>query len=173
LAQPSLGAWAVGPEPLRLFEKRLPPGDTTAKALACYGLYLPQAPHQKEQMALRFVQGRPVSAVTCAFLEWVIERVARSGKRVLVLFWDNASWHLSREVKAWLKAHKRRAKESGGVRLLICALPKQSPWLNRIEPKWMHGKRAVVESQQVLSGPELAQRLCDYYGCEYLEHLKL
>ena len=127
-------------------------------------------------MALRFVEGRPVSAQTCAFLEWIVERVARCGKRVLVLFWDNASWHLSREVKAWLKAQKRRAKERGGVRLLLCALPRpkgtRSPWLNRIEPKWVHGKRAVVEPQQVLTGPELAQRLCAYYGCEYLEHLK-
>ena len=91
-----VGGGAGTVAPLGEFEKRLPPGDTTAKALACYGLSLLSATgtaptgtapkgHQKEQMAWRFVQGRPVSAVTWAFLEWVIERVARCGKRVLVL----------------------------------------------------------------------------------------
>lgn len=40
-------------------------------------------------MPLRFVGGRPVSAVTTAFLEWLCEQVAASGKQGLVLIWDN------------------------------------------------------------------------------------
>jgi hypothetical protein len=43
-----------------------------AKALACYGLWQPAA----ERMRLRFVAGRPVSAVTCAFLRWITQRLA-------------------------------------------------------------------------------------------------
>jgi hypothetical protein len=47
---------------------------------------------------------------------------------VLVLIWDNASWHTSREVRRWLGKHNRRAKQSGeGVRIVSCLLPKQSP----------------------------------------------
>jgi hypothetical protein len=172
LAQPHLAAWSLGTEPLRLFAKSLPKEDKTAKALACYGLYMPEAEQQPEQMWLRFVEGRPVSSLTCAFLQWIVEQVAASSRRIVILFWDNASWHISHEVKAWLKAHKRAAKSTCGVRLLICPLPTQSPWLNRIEAKWVHGKRAVVEPERVLSAPELAQRLCGYYGCEYLEYLK-
>jgi hypothetical protein len=41
-------------------------------------------------------------------------------------------------------------------------VPKQSPWLNPIEPKWVHGKRAVVEPAGLLSASELAQRVCAY-----------
>lgn len=100
LAQPHLAAWSLGPEPLRLFAKSLPKEDKTAKALACYGLYMPEAEQQPEQMWLRFVEGRPVSSLTCAFLQWIVEQVGASGqaamgRRIVVLFWDNASWHLS------------------------------------------------------------------------------
>jgi len=39
---------------------------------------------------LRFVDGRPVSHVTTAFLEWLCQQVQSQGQRVLVLIWDNA-----------------------------------------------------------------------------------
>jgi hypothetical protein len=40
-----------------------------------------------------------------------------------------------------------------GVRIISCLLPKQSPWLNPIEPKWVHGKRRVVEADGLCSVP--------------------
>jgi hypothetical protein len=46
--------------------------------------------------------------VTCAFLAWTTEHLAADGVRVLALLWDNASWHISREVRSWIKAHNRR-----------------------------------------------------------------
>jgi hypothetical protein len=70
--------------------------DPEPKALACYGLWLPE----REQMLLRFVDGRPVSAVTCAFLAWAAEQLAAEGVRVLALIWGNASWHISQEVRS-------------------------------------------------------------------------
>jgi hypothetical protein len=78
--------------------------DPEPKALACYGLWLPE----DERMLLRFVAGRPVSGVTCAFLAWVAERLAAAGMQVLALVRDNAPWHVSREVRAWIRAHDRR-----------------------------------------------------------------
>jgi hypothetical protein len=78
--------------------------DPDPKALACYGLWLPAG----ERMLLRFVDGRAISAVTCAFLAWATERLAADGVRVLALLWDNASWHISREVRNWIRAHNRR-----------------------------------------------------------------
>ena len=54
----------------------------------------------------------------------------------------------------------------GRCRLIVCRLPSKSPWLNPIEPKWVHGKRAVVEPARVLSMTELMQRVCAYYQCE-------
>ena len=123
-------------------------------------------------MLLRFVDGRPVSPVTCAFLGWAAEQLAAEGVRVLALIWDNASWHLSQEVRTWIKRHNRRIKAAGcGCRLLVCRLPSRSPWLNPIEPKWVHGKRAVVEPARKLTAAELKQRLCAHYRCPLLQPL--
>ena len=43
--------------------------------------------------------------------------------------------------------------------------------LNRIEPKWVHGKRAIVEPARLLTAQELKQRVCDYFECELLASL--
>jgi transposase len=109
--------------------------------------------------------------VTCAFLAWATERLAAAGVRALVLIWDNASWPISREVRTWLRAHNRRVKAAGGCRLLVGRLPSKSPWLNPIEPKWVHGKRAVVEPARQLPAADLKQRLCAYYRCPLLPPL--
>ena len=119
---------------------------------------------------LRFVAGRPVSAVTRAFLAWVAGQLAAEGVRALV--WDDAPWHVSREVRAWIGAHDRRVKRAGGCRLLACRLPSESPWLNPIEPEWMHGKRAVVEPDRKLTAAELQRRLCDHYRCPLVQPLE-
>jgi hypothetical protein len=167
LAQPALHTWAAADERLRLSAHAADPADPEAKALACYGLWLPE----RERMLLRFVAGRPISVVTCTFLAWAAERLATEGVRVLALVWDNAPWHVSREVRAWIKAHNRRVKRDGGCRLLVCRLPSRSPWLNPIEPRSAHGKRAVVEPERKLTGDELQQRLCDHYRCPLLPPL--
>jgi hypothetical protein len=167
LAQPAMHAWA-GDEQLRLVRHTAERDDPEPKALACYGLWLPAG----ARMLLRFVAGRPVSGVTCAFLAWAAECLAADGVRVLALIWDNASWHISREVRGWIRAHNQRVKALGsGIRLLVCRLPSKSPWLNPIEPKWVHGKRAVVEPKRKLGAAELRQRLCDHYQCQLLQPL--
>jgi len=120
-------------------------------------------------MLLRFVDGRPISAVTPRFLAWLTDRLAAAGKTALLLVWDNASWHISQAVRAWLKAHIRCVKQKGGCRIVVCPLPSTSPWLNRIEPKWVHGKRAIAEPDRKLDVDELQHRVCTYYECELLE----
>jgi transposase len=122
-------------------------------------------------MLLRFVDGRPVSHITTQMLEWLAEWLAKEGKKALLLVWDNASWHLSREVRHGVKNHNRQAKREGGLRFLICQLPTKSPWLNPIEPRWVHGKRAVVEPEGPLTAQELKQRICAYYKCDLLPPL--
>jgi transposase len=90
------------------------------------------------------------------------------------LIWDNASWHKSLAVRTWIRAHNQQVKRTGkGVRILPFLLPTQSPWLNPIEPKWMHAKRNVVELAGVLSARELAERICASFGCSYEPHLVL
>jgi DDE superfamily endonuclease len=166
VAQPALHSWTAE-KPLRLLEQELPKGDPDPKALACYGLLRTDA----NEVWLRFVDGRPVSHVTTAFLAWVCERLAREHKRVLALVWDNASWHISREVRTWMRQHNQRVKREGGVRLLPCRLPVKSPWLNPIEPRWVHGKRAIVEPARLLTAAEVIARVCDYFEAEHVAPL--
>ena len=171
LAQPAMQSWAPDAQPLRLGEKVRPKADPEPKALACYGLLVRSVPTQPEQMLLRFVARRPVSTETTAFLAWCSERLAAQGLTAVLLVWDNASWHISREVRTWLRQHNHHVKQTGqGVRLLACRLPSQSPWLNPIEPKWVHGKRAIVEPDRLLSAREIMERVYTYYGCAEESH---
>jgi hypothetical protein len=167
LAQPALRAWAAD-EPLRLRELDSPRDDPDRKALCCYGLFRADT----GRMLLRFVDGRPVSQVTVDYLAWLCAELAREGKKALLLVWDNASWHISKQVRGWIRDHNRRVKREGGVRLLVCRLPSKSPWLNPIEPRWMHGKKAIVEPERLLTAREVEARACEYYGCDQEEHLK-
>ncbi|WP_211483669.1 transposase [Azotobacter chroococcum] len=121
-ARPSLKAWSAGPA-LRLQQLSADPQDAEPKALSCYGLLRADT----GQMLL-------VSQVTEDFLEWVCERLASKGKKALLMIRDNASWHVSHRVRAWIGAHNRRTRAEGGVRIVTCRLPSKSPWLNRIEP---------------------------------------
>jgi hypothetical protein len=170
VALPTLSSWAQEGKPLRLLQRSVAKDDPEPKTISCYGLYLPQL----EETWLRFVDGRPVSSITTQFLSWCCEKLEALGKKALLLIWDNASWHVSKELRRWLGKHNRRVKESGGeggVRIVSCLLPKQSPWLNAIEPKWVHGKRKVVEPEGVLGAYELAERVCGVFGCPHYEHL--
>jgi len=132
LARPALHSWSEAGEPLRLIEQSVEKDDPDPKAISCYGLYVPEL----EKVWLRFVDGRPVSSITTRFLSWCSKKLQAAGKRVWVLIWDNASWHLSKEVREWLRSHNRKVKNSAdGVRIISCLLPKKSPWLNSMEPK--------------------------------------
>jgi transposase len=170
LAQPQLHSWATAQHPLQVEELSKDKHDPDALALGCYGALR----ESNSALLLRFVQPRPVGKATIAYLSWLAEQLGKQGVRRVVVVWDNASWHVSKEVRAWLRAHnraalaKRRAGEVG-VQLTPCWLPSKSPWLNPIEVRWAHGKRAVAEPRHKLTAAELQQRVHAYYKCEALE----
>jgi DDE superfamily endonuclease len=172
MSQPNLHSWSEPDEPLRLQELNKEKNDPDPRALACYGMLSATS----GRMHLRFVSGRPVSQVTTDFLEWLCEQVQAQGKQVLVLIWDNASWHVSKQVRTWLREHNQTVLHEAqtgkaSVRIIPCWLPIKSPWLNKIEPKWVHGKRAIVEPARLLTAQELRQRVYDYFGCEQVDLL--
>jgi transposase len=172
LAQPDQHRWVEEDDMTRLQELERSQEDTDSKALACYGVLLRRRPAHDDQMLLRFVDGRPVSAVTIDFLTACCTELAAQSITALVLIWDNASWHKSQIVRTWLRSHNQIVKQKGsGVRILSCLLPTKSPWLNPIEPKWVHGKRNVSEADRILSADELEARVCAYYGTPRQPHL--
>ncbi|MBV9851259.1 MAG: hypothetical protein JO250_16435 [Armatimonadetes bacterium] len=70
-----------------------------------------------------------------------------------------------------MRAHNRRVRRRSGCRLLVCSPPSKSPRLNVVEPKWVHGKRAIAEPGGKQTVSQTQRRICDYYGCELLEPL--
>jgi hypothetical protein len=172
LALPTLNSWSEEGKPLRLVQRSVAKDDPGPKAVPCYGLYLPRF----GGTWLRFVDGRPVSSITTQFLRRCAGKPEAAGKKVLLLIRDNARvpWHVSKEAGRWLGKHNREVKKSGeGVRIMSCLLPKRSPWLNAIEPKWIHGKHKVVEPDGLLGACELADRVCKVFGCPHYEHLSV
>jgi hypothetical protein len=82
-ALPRIHVWQDVEQPLRLVEQSWQKDDPDPKALASYGVLWQDGPAEhprREQMTLRFVTGRPVSAITMQFLDWCCESLRKRGK---------------------------------------------------------------------------------------------
>jgi DDE superfamily endonuclease len=170
LVQPLLAAW--GAHHLHLVKHSIADTYAPQRCLACYGLLVRR--QDTSELWIRLADRSPISALTCQFLAWCLERLEAQGRRVLVLIWDRATWHISQAVRSWLRAHNQRVKAAGtGVRVISCTLPTQSPWLNPIEPSWIHGKRRVANPDGPLSVEELSARIYDTFGCPHEPPLSL
>jgi transposase len=167
VAQPKVWAWTGGP-PLKVQVLKAEDDDPDPDAIACYGFYR----YDTRKVVVRFVEGRPVGDVTTQFLEWLCSGAAQEGKKVLVVIWDNPSWHAAESVSGWIDDQNRRAARGEGVRVDICEWPVASPWLNTIEPCWTHAKKAIMEADRKLTAAEITSRVCVHFGCELLPYLK-
>ena len=162
-AQPQAHAWTLPDEVLRLVQRQTK-RDEPEQALACFGARR----QDTQQVYLYFSPRQPNSEHTWVFIIALLELARQEGKRVLVVIWDNASWHLSQRIRAWIRAYNRAAKVAGEPRLLVHGLPIKSPWLNPIEPCWIHAKRSVCEPDGVLTPAELRRRLCTHFHTQPL-----
>jgi hypothetical protein len=79
-----------------------------------------------------------------------------------------------RAVERAVDSERPSVKQQGpGVRILPCYLPVKRPWLNSIEPNWVHGKRAIVQPTRLLTAQEVADRVCAYFECSHEAHLTI
>ena len=158
-AQPALHAFAQADMHLRLVERTPEKGEPN-QALACFGARC----QQTHERYFYFADGQPNSDKTIAMLQALLAGAQEKAKAVLIVIWDRASWHKSQQVKSWVRTHNRKAKQQeDGVRLLTYLLPAKSPWLNPMEPIWLHAKRKIVEPDGQLSVEVLQQRLCAHF----------
>jgi hypothetical protein len=82
-ALPRVQAWQSQDHPVRLVEQVWQKDDPDPKAFACYGVLWQSGPATdplRKEMSLRFVDGRPVSAITTQFLEWCCSELEAQGK---------------------------------------------------------------------------------------------
>src|SRR5436305_15287713 len=83
-ARPGLHAWAEGDDVVRLVEQAVAKDDPDPKALACSGLLLRVDPSEQDaadRIWLRFVDGRPVSTNTAAYLDCAAASSRRPARR--------------------------------------------------------------------------------------------
>jgi transposase len=167
VAQPTVRVWTDGP-PSKVQLLKSDRNDPDPDAICCYG-FLRNDTHK---VKLRLVEGRPLADLTIQYLDWLCSEMDREKKKVLIVVWDDASWHMAGVVANWVRDHNQEAKRKGMVRLVICELPVASPWLNNIEPCWTHAKKAIMELDRKLTAEEITGRVCDHFGCEPLPYLR-
>lgn len=165
-AQTSTHGWALADQPLRLVQ-RVPADEEAPKALACFGAVCQNTGHKY----FYFCPGQPNTDTTILLLKQLLTIARDQGKRGLLIFWDQASWHKSRKLRRWISQHNQAAKRTGDVRLLAYLLPSKSPWLNSMEPHWVHAKRKVAEWDGKLSVLMLKRRLCAHFQVPLVEAL--
>jgi hypothetical protein len=173
-AQPNLHSFSEEGAPLRLVEQMVEKDDPDPKAISCYGLYTPEL----ARTWLRFVDGRPVSGITTRFLEWCSKKLeeARRARQKSVgvdLGQRQLAYKPGGQVLDRFSQPRSQKEWSWSEEFVTCLLPKKSPWLNAIEPKWIHGKRKVVEPAGLLGAYELAERVCAAFKCPHYEHLSI
>ena len=129
------------------------------KAVAVYGaLTIPE-----KRVCIQCVDQQPRSETTWTFLMSLVDYARGNHRRWLVVIWDNASFHKSKRLIAWIRNHNRtQSGRSDGVRIVPYCLPTRSPWLNPIEPQWLHCKRAIY-SVGVTPTPEQLKRSVTQY----------
>ena len=88
---------------------------------------------ETQETFLRWAKSQPNSEETVGFLEALMAHYTAQDKRFVVLFWDRAPWHRSKQTRAWIRAYNQRAKREGLARLIVCQLPTRSPWLMPLE----------------------------------------
>jgi len=102
-----------------------------------------------------------------AQLEKLLTHYQALGKRLLVVIWDNASWHTGKELRRWYGAYNRAAKREGKIRLLLVQLPSRSPWLNPLEAIFSHAKRRLLGRNQVVDNDVLQEQVEHYFVERY------
>ena len=96
-------------------------------------------------------------------LEAVLAQSQAAGQRVLVVIWDNASWHTAKALRRWYHRYNQQAKREGLIRLLLVPLPSRSPWLNPLEPVFGQAKRHVLGGRAVPQPSKLKQKTERYF----------
>jgi transposase len=90
---------------------------------------------------------------TWQYLQGVIARYAAQGRQYLVVFWDNAPWHVAVGLRERVAAYNQQAKREDTLRVLLFFLPSKSPWLMPLEGVFGQTKRAVGLRQRATIEP--------------------
>ena len=94
-------------------------------------------------------------AVSATFLEFLTSLLTAYPEGTLLVAVDNASYHTSRAVVAWLKEQPR---------ILLLYLPARRPDLNPVELIWSPLKDAISANRSFADLPALGQFICRHFA---------
>lgn len=89
---------------------------------------------------------------TIEYLKMRSEQCKAKGLKRLYIVWDNASFHISKKLKGWLRDYNKGVRKSGGTLIHLVALPSKSPWLNPIEAvfRWLKRRALLCRIHETL-----------------------
>lgn len=91
------------------------------------------------------------SETTCKILEKLCRLY--QGKKI-VLLWDNAPWHRSKEIRAWLDKTKHN--------IFLIGFPYYAPELNPQEHVWKEGRAKITHNKFIEHIDKISQKFVDY-----------
>ena len=157
LAQPNQHCWTDTDTTYKLQELTPPTDDPDPKALACYGLLVRPGPQQAGPDVAPV--WRWAARERCHDRFPGVVRRAPRGARLHRFAVDLGQCLVAPQpggaAPGYASTISRSSGGATGGRIVVCPLPSKSPWLNPIEPQWVHGKRAVSEPDRLLSADEL------------------
>lgn len=98
---------------------------------------------------------------TIAFLKWLVPQYEH--KKWLFLVWDNAGWHISRQVQGWIEEFNIRAESKGLPRLDVLQLPSKAPWLNPIEAVWRAMRKHAINAVNWTCKQAMVKNIMSYF----------
>ena len=151
----SFRTWAGRGKPLHVPKRWSESVETTALYAALND--------ETQEPFLRWADGQPDSRETIVFLEALMAHYTQQGMRFIVLFWDRAPWHTSKQTRQWARAYNQRAKRDGLTRLIVCSLPVRSPWLMPLEAVFGYTKHQVLGGRLFDAIADLRAAVEDYF----------
>lgn len=163
IMNPEAGSdWGTAGEPLRNRASR-------KKGQQTWSCYLALDP-KEERLSWRYTE-QTNRWQTAIFLKERLAVHERRGHRVLVVVWDNASWHVAKDLRAWFQGHNRQVDRQGyGTKIVPVNTPVHAFWLNAAEPIIGHVKGKVLPYRQFTTPTEQQAALDRHWLQRNLRH---
>ena len=114
-----------------------------------------------------------MSAMTTQFLGWCCHRLLRRGKKALLLIWDNASWHKSREVRLDHRPQPQGQRKQPWSTDSSLLPAHQESVAERHRAQMGSRQTQSHRAREALGAYELADRVCGIFDCPHYEHLSI
>jgi hypothetical protein len=120
---------------------------TRKKGQQTWSCYLAYDPKER-RLGWRYAE-KTNQWLTAIFVAERLRQHEQRGHTHLILVWDQASWHVARDLMSWVRHHNRQVERQGhGCKLVPVTIPVHAFWLNPVEAFIGHAKGRVLPCRQ-------------------------